>query len=82
MDRFGKLPIKKAHNFPHFENEPMIVAENASGEDFVLTGGYAWISVGDHSIRINKTDLRLKIGVWEKNKEDQEPIEQITLYNG
>ena len=79
---FGGLPITKSYPFPNFESAPMIVAENASGEDFVLTGDYAWISVGNHSVRINKTDLRLKIGVWERDKEDQDPIDQITLYHG
>ena len=51
------------------------------GEDFVLTGDYAWISVGNYSIRINKTDLKTKIGIWERDREDEEPIDKIVLYN-
>ena len=60
----------------------MIVAENSSGEDFILEGEYAWISVGNFSIRIHKGELETKIEIWKLGEEDQDPTDQITLDNG
>ena len=79
IGHFGKLPITKSYPFPNFEKAPTIVAENCSGEDFLLEGPYAWISAGNHSIRIQKEGSETKIEIWKAGEEDQDPIDHMTL---
>jgi hypothetical protein len=63
----------------YLDAPPNLIPENKTGEDFVLTGEHAWIRVGNFSIRINDTGSALKVGVWKKGDEHNDPIEQIKV---
>ena len=54
--------------------------DNDTGEDFILTDGHAWITVGNLSVRINDCGNFMKIGVWELDDEFNDPIDEIKIY--
>ena len=63
-----------------FDYPPTIEPDGTNGEDFILRGGHAWISVGNLSIRINNEILKTKVGIWERGKEDEDPLDSIQIY--
>ena len=53
---------------------------NDSGEDFVLTGRTAWITIGGHSLHINNHDNRISVNLYKLNHEAEDELEGFIHY--
>ena len=53
---------------------------NASGEDFVLTGATAWITIDGYSLHINNHDDRVSVNLYKLNHEAEDELEGFDHY--
>lgn len=57
-----------------------IKPHGSDGEDFILSGKHAWITVGNLSVRINNSTDTMSIGVWELGDEFNDPVDEMIVY--
>ena len=53
---------------------------NASGEDFVLTGATAWITIDGYSLHINNFDNRVSVHLYKLNHEAEDELEGFDYF--
>jgi hypothetical protein len=53
---------------------------NGSGEDFVLTGKTAWITIDGYSLHINNHDDRVSVNLYKLNHEAEDELEGFDHY--
>lgn len=51
-----------------------------SGEDFVLTGRTAWITIDGYSLHINNHDDRVSVNLYKKEHEAEDELEGFSHY--
>ena len=51
-----------------------------SGEDFVLTGRTAWITIYGYSLHINNHDDRVSVNLYKLNHESEDELEGFNHY--
>ena len=51
-----------------------------SGEDFVLTGRTAWITIDGYSLHINNHDDRVSVNLYKLNHESEDELEGFNHY--
>lgn len=51
------------------------------GEDYVLTGNSAWVTVGGISVYIKKTDEGVVVDLYERNSEMEDPLGSTYAFN-
>ncbi len=53
---------------------------NDSGEDFVLTGRTAWITIDGYSLHINNHDNHISVNLYKKEHEAEDKLEGFNHY--
>jgi len=52
------------------------------GEDFVLTGGSAWLTIDGYSLMISNRDDRISVKLFPLNKEMEPELEGFNYWKG
>ena len=50
------------------------------GEDFVLTGGNAWLRIGEYSLMINNHDNRIAVKLFRLGEEADDELEGFDYF--
>jgi hypothetical protein len=68
------------NNIVASEDMAIQLDNNDSGEDFVLTGETAWITIDGYSLHINNHDDRVSINLYKLNHEAEDELEGFNHY--
>lgn len=62
-------------NIASSEDMSIQLDNSGSGEDFVLTGRTAWITIDGYSLHINNHDDRVSVNLYKRNHEAENELE-------
>lgn len=63
------------NNIVASEDMTIQLDDSDSGEDFVLTGRTAWITIDGYSLHINNYDDRVSVNLYKLNHEAEDKLE-------
>lgn len=63
------------NNIVASEDMTIQLGDSDSGEDFVLTGRTAWITIDGYSLHINNHDNRVSVNLYKLNHESEDKLE-------
>ena len=68
------------NNIVASEDMTIQLDNNDSGEDFVLTGRTAWITIDGYSLHINNHDNNISVNLYKLNHEAEDKLEGFNHY--